>query len=135
MIHHLQEQEKVKLFNNLFERLKQGGILLLILLPPQIEYPLFSKALTLYEQTQPHYEKMAQLLQEAGFKVKTDFVEYPLTFSKPDYFKMVENRYISLLSRFNDEELAAGLAEMANNYKNQEVLEFCDRFVFITAQK
>lgn len=132
-IHHI--SEKQQLFNQLFARLTSGGIFLLLLLPPRIEYPLFKKAIEIYEKTQPDYQELVKLMEKSGFDVKVDFVEYPLNFPKEKYFYMVANRYMSLLSRFDDEELAAGLAEMAATYQNQSTLEFNDRLVFITATK
>ncbi|NER97468.1 MAG: class I SAM-dependent methyltransferase, partial [Symploca sp. SIO1B1] len=47
-IHYI--EEKFLLFQNLWQRLTPGGIFLLLLLPPTIEYPLFAKALELYEK-------------------------------------------------------------------------------------
>ncbi|NES81144.1 MAG: methyltransferase domain-containing protein [Moorea sp. SIO2B7] len=132
-IHHI--EEKKLLFNNLLQRLANGGILLLLLLPPTIDYPLFRKALSLYEQTQPHYQDMANLLQEVGFDVAIDFVDYPLKFSKEQYLNMVKNRYMSLLSRFDDQEIAAGIAELEEKYKNKSTIEFIDSMVFIKASK
>jgi ubiquinone/menaquinone biosynthesis C-methylase UbiE len=132
-IHHI--PEKQQLFNQLFDRLTPGGIFLLLLLPPKIDYPLFKKAIEIYETTQPDYQDLVQLMQNSGFDVKVDFVEYPLKFPKEKYFHLVTNRYMSLISRFDDEELAAGLAEMAATYQNQSTLEFSDRMVFLTATK
>jgi hypothetical protein len=41
---------------------------------------------------------------------------------------------MSLLSRFDDTQLQKGLAEMEQKYCDQSRLEFCDRFVFISAK-
>jgi hypothetical protein len=54
---------------------------------------------------------------------------------KEHYFRMVEGRYMSLLSSFADHELRAGLAEMAERYADRKILAFTDRFDFITAIK
>ena len=132
-IHHIDAKEL--LFQNLFPRLSQGGILLILLLPPTIDYPLFEKYLRRYEQSQPHYEDLAKLLAEAGFQVATDFVEYPVSIEKAQYFKMVENRYMSGLRAFSDREIQAGLEEMARKYADSTVLQFAERFVFLTALK
>ncbi|MDJ0795606.1 MAG: methyltransferase [Calothrix sp. MO_167.B12] len=133
VIHHIEEQEL--LFSRLFQRLPIGGNFLLILLPPTIDYPLFSKALQRYERGQPHYEKLAKLLEKVGFHVSVNFVEYLQVIPKSKYFHMVKNRYMSLLSFFDDQQLAEGLAEMEQKYAQQSILEFPDRFVFITANK
>jgi len=132
-IHYI--EEKFLLFQNLWQRLTPGGIFLLLLLPPTIEYPLFTKALELYEKKQPHYQELIDLLQKVGFAVESDIIEYPLEFPKSQYFAMVENRYMFLLSEFNDTELAAGLKEMEEKYQDKSVLKFSDRMVFIAATK
>jgi hypothetical protein len=48
---------------------------------------------------------------------------------------MVENRYMSLLSRFDDQQLQKGLEEMEQKYQSLNNLEFCDRFVFLIAHQ
>lgn len=133
LIHHIEQKEF--LLSSLFTKMAAGGILLLILLPPTINYPLFSKALRKYEEGQPHYNNLTKILEKIGFNVAVDFVEYPLAIPKSKYFQMVRNRYMSLLSSFDDHELALGLAEMEQQYAQQSVLKFTDCFVFITASK
>ncbi len=48
---------------------------------------------------------------------------------------MVKNRYMTLLSTFNDLELAKGIEEIKTKYADRTVLEFTDRFVFLVANK
>jgi hypothetical protein len=43
---------------------------------------------------------------------------------------MVRNRYLSLLSLFDDEELAAGIEEIRHRHPGRQV-EFRDRFAFV----
>ena len=132
-IHHIDNKEL--LFSSLFEKLTSGGIFLLILLPPTIEYPLFKEALERYERGQPNYKDLTSLLEKVGFNVSVDFVEYLQSIPKEQYLKMVANRYMSLLSFFDDQQLEEGLAEISEKYAQQSILEFPDRFVFITASK
>lgn len=133
MIHHINDKEK--LLQGLFNRLNKQGILLIILLPPTIEYPLFQKALSVYESVQPHYNNLVNLCENIGFQTTVNFVDYNVCISKEKYFTMVKNRYMSLLSRFDDKELSQGLQEMREKYTNVSNLEFCDRFVFLVAKK
>ncbi|MGK7937824.1 MAG: methyltransferase domain-containing protein [Xenococcaceae cyanobacterium] len=133
MIHHI--SDKPKLIANLFNRLNPGGILLLILLPPTIEYPLFESAKKSYEELQPHYRELEDIFEPVGFQTEVSFVKYPLSLDKDKYFKMVENRYMSLLSMFNDEEISQGIKEMKEKYLEQLTLDFNDVFVFIKGQK
>ena len=133
MIHHI--SDKPNLIANLFNRLNPGGILLLILLPPTIEYPLFESAKKSYEELQPHYRELEDIFEPVGFQTEVSFVKYPLSLDKDKYFKMVENRYMSLLSMFNDEEISQGIKEMKEKYLEQLTLHFNDVFVFIKGQK
>ena len=133
VIHHIDNKEL--LFSNLFKRLPSDGIFLLILLPPTIDYPLFRSALQRYEKCQPHYNNLTKLLEKVGFNISVNFVENLQKIPKSKYFQMVENRYMSLLSFFDDKQLAEGLKEMEQKYVQQSILEFPDRFVFITANK
>lgn len=133
MIHHV--NDKTKLITNLFNNLNPGGIFLLILLPPTIEYPLFELAKTRYEELQPHYTTIETILNNVGFQTEVSFVTYPLSLDKARYFNMVENRYMSLLSRFTDAEIQQGLKEMQEKYLHQSTFNFNDIFVFITGKK
>ncbi len=133
MIHHI--SDKPKLIANLFNSLNAGGILLLILLPPTIEYPLFESAKKSYEQLQPHYRELEDIFERVGFQTEVNFVKYPLSLNKDKYLRMVKNRYMSLLSMFSDEEISQGIEEMKEKYSEQFTLDFNDVFVFIKGQK
>lgn len=132
-VHHINEPER--LFNNLFDRLSPGGALLLVHVPPQIDYPLFRAALQRAETWHADPDELVELLRSAGFSVERERVEHQHVLPKSEYFRMVANRYMSVLSSFDEEELEAGLAEMNETYLDREVLEFADRFDFLTASK
>lgn len=131
-IHHIAEKDR--LFENLYRELPRGGIFLLILLPPTIEYPLFTSALKLYEQSQPDYRDLVMQMEKIGFLVTVDLVDYPLAIDRDRYLHMVKMRYMSLLSRFTDAELGQGIEEIKTKYPD-EIFRFNDRFVFLTARK
>ncbi|WP_201026132.1 class I SAM-dependent methyltransferase [Mastigocoleus testarum] len=135
MIHHLNVNEQEKLTENIFARLHLGGKFLLILLPPTIEYPLFEAALSRYEELQPDYKYLVELFNKTGFKTSVDFVEYPLSIPKNRYIMMVKNRYMSLLSSFDDNEIQEGVFEIEQKYSDKDILEFNDRFVCIVGEK
>ncbi|MBP0019923.1 MAG: methyltransferase domain-containing protein [Cyanobacteria bacterium SBLK] len=131
-IHHI--PEKARLFENLYRQLPTGGIFLLILLPPTIEYPLFTAALQHYEKSQPNYQDLVAQLETANFKVETAFVDFPAAIDRDRYLNMVKMRYMSLFRHFSDGEIAAGIEEIKEKYPDT-ILTFNDRFVFITASK
>ena len=86
-------------------------------------------------QLQPHYEELENIFNQVGFQTEVSFVKYPLSLDKSRYFRMVENRYMSLLSLFSDEEIRQGIREMEEKYLAQSTLEFNDVFVFIKGKK
>ena len=131
-IHHVRDKER--LFRNLHERLNPGGILLLVHVPPKVQYPLFEQALRRCEQWHADPELLVRLLGEAGFRVERDSLDYPHAIPKDKYFQMVEACYMSVLSSFNEDEIREGLAEMERTYADRSMLEFVDHFDYLAAQ-
>lgn len=132
-VHHVDERER--LFANLYERLTPGGILLLVHVPPWVEYPLFSAALERCLTWHADPDELVPQLSDAGFSVERDTLAYEHALPKELYFDMVRGQYMSVLTSFSDEEMAAGLAEMEATHADRDVLVFTDRFDYLTATK
>lgn len=132
-IHHV--DEKRRLFENLYRRLSSGGRVLLVHIPPEIDYPLFRQALERSRSWHADPAALVRALEAAGFAVERDALEYRHALPKETYFSMVAGRYMSLLTSFTDAELEAGLTEMTKTYADREVLEYTDRFDFISGVK
>lgn len=132
-VHHI--DDRARLFADLFARLRPGGRLLLVHIPPVIEYPLFKAALerSLWWHANP--DELVRLLEEAGFTVERDAFEHRHRLPRETYFRMVHGRYMSMLSSFTEQEIEDGLAEMERTHAGREMLEYTDRFDFITASK
>lgn len=132
-VHHVDDRRT--LFANLYKQLSPGGVLLLVHVPPNVQYPLFKKALERAANWHADPDELVQLLQEAGFAVERDAVDYPQEIPKEKYFQMVEGRYMSALSSLDDDVVEEGLKEMAEKYADQDVLRFIDHFDYLTATK
>jgi SAM-dependent methyltransferase len=132
-VHHV--ADRPTLFANLHARLRFGGRLLLVHVPPELDYPLFEAALSRSRSWHADPLHLTRQLQEVGFTVERDGLDFRHAIPKEHYFRMVEGRYMSLLSSFAHDELRAGLAEMAERYADRKILTFTDRFDFITAIK
>ncbi|MFQ5431247.1 MAG: class I SAM-dependent methyltransferase [Nitrospinota bacterium] len=132
-IHHIHERDE--LFANLFGRLKPGGILLLVHVPPDVQYPLFEKALERCRQWHANPSELEEQLKNAGFTVEYDRLSYIHRIPKNNYFKMVECCYMSALTSLSKEDMINGLIEMEKKYKNLAILEFVDHFDYLTATK
>ncbi|MCO5968926.1 class I SAM-dependent methyltransferase [Actinoallomurus soli] len=127
-IHHVDDRRAV--LRGLADLLADGGRLLVVMLPTRIEYPLFGEAIAMFERLQPDPEDIAAYLRDAGLRVGLDYASFPLSFSKARYLTMVRNRYMSLLSCFDDEQIEAGIAEIDKRYPGER-LSFPDRFAFV----
>lgn len=127
-IHHVTDQ--VAVIEGLAKLLAPGGRLLVVMLPTSIEYPLFQAARDRFRELQPDPQDIAAAMSDAGLAVELSYDDFPLALPIERYVTMVRDRYLSLLSMFDDEELAAGVAEIRRRYPGERV-EFMDRFAFV----
>ncbi|MGF1488282.1 MAG: methyltransferase domain-containing protein [Prochloraceae cyanobacterium] len=128
-------KNKSQLIKSLFERLPPNGILLLVMMPPTTEHPLFEAAIERYEQLQHHYEDIACLFKKVGFKTTVKFIDYPVSIEKTKYFQMIENYYLTLLSSFTNREIQEGINELKLKYHSLTYLNFRERYIFLKGQK
>jgi ubiquinone/menaquinone biosynthesis C-methylase UbiE len=128
VIHHVRDRAAV--LNGLARLLAPQGRLLVVMLPTQIEYPLFSAALELFERLQPDPEAITTAICAAGLHVDFQYESFALSFEKSRYLSMVRSRYMSLLASFDDDELERGVAEIDERYPAGR-LTYRDRQAFI----
>lgn len=114
--------------------LAPGGRIFIVTLPPKLDYPLFQAALDRFEERQPEPEDIAAALRDAGLSVELAYGEFPVSVGRDYYIDLVGSQWMSVLSSFTDEELAAGLEEMRQKHP-EPTLEFVDRFAFIRGVK
>ncbi|WP_260190943.1 class I SAM-dependent methyltransferase [Actinophytocola gossypii] len=131
-VHHFPEIPKT--LGGLAERLAPGGRLLVVTLPPRLEYPLFTAALDRFAEHQPEPEFIADSMRDAGLDVTLDHHTYTVEVDAGHYAHLVARRWMSVLSTFDDEELAAGLDEMRSRNPAGE-LRFPDRFAFVLGRR
>jgi hypothetical protein len=111
-----------------------GGRFLVVTLPPRLDYPLFDAALVRFEKKQPDPAGIAEEMRRAGLRVELEWGEFPVRVDRDHYVELVGRRWMSVLSTFGDDELAAGLDEIRRRYPEPE-LTFVDRFAFIRGRK
>src|SRR5918997_97302 len=127
-IHHVIDQKTV--IAGLARLLAPGGRLLVVMLPTNIDYPLFQAAHDRFRELQPDPQAIAAAMGDAGLAVELSYDDFPLVFPTERYMSMVRDRYLSLLSTFDDEEVTAGIEEIRHRYPGERV-EFMDRFAFV----
>ena len=132
-IHHI--DDRAELFANIHERLNPGGVLLLVHVPPAVQYPLFQAALERCLGWHAEPDELVEELGDAGFRVERDHLDYRHTMPKDRYHDMVRHCYMSVLTSFSDDELAAGIREMEATHAGVDELSFVDHFDYLTAGK
>lgn len=133
MVHHVDDKEG--LFSNLREHLVGNGRMLLVHVPPRLDYPLFRRALERCEKWHADPDALVRILEQGGFEVRRDAIDYPHAIPRDHYFRMVRGQYMSVLSSFSSDEIEEGIAEMASKYADRETLVFNDHFDYILATK
>ena len=128
VLHHVEDRAAV--IGGLARLLRPGGRMLVVMLPTRISYPLFSAALSLFSARQPDPADVAAEMRAAGLAAQVSYDGFPLTFPTGRYLQMVRNRYMSLLSSFDDAQLDAGVAEIRRAHP-EDSLTFTDTFAFV----
>jgi len=128
MLHHVDGRAAV--ISGLARLLRPGGRMLVVMLPKRISYPLFAAALKLFTDQQPDPAGVADEMRGAGMDAELSYESLPLIFPTERYLQMVRNRYMSLLSHFDDAQLEAGVAEIRRANPAGEIA-FTDTFAFI----
>ena len=129
-LHHVPAGDRAATLAGLAKLLAPGGRLLVVMLPTTLDYPLFTSALARFTELQPDPLDIERFLIAAGLSASLTYRDFPLEFPKDQYLAMVADRYMSLLSTFDDAQLAAGVGEIDRSHP-EAVLRFVDRFAFV----
>ncbi len=128
VLHHIKDRAAV--ISGLARLLRPGGRLLVVMLPTQISYPLFAAALERFTAGQPDPAVIAGNVRTAGLYSALTYQSFPLKFRTGRYLQMVRDRYMSLLSAFDDAQLEAGVAEIRQAHPG-ETVAFTDTYAFV----
>jgi ubiquinone/menaquinone biosynthesis C-methylase UbiE len=115
-------------------RLNSGGRILIVSLPPRLRYPLFQAALDRFAAGQPEEDDLVQAMRDTGLKTDNSIEEFTVTIDRDHWLKLVGNQWMSVLSTFSQDEVAAGLDEIRARYPESPIT-YQDRFVFVRGIK
>jgi SAM-dependent methyltransferase len=130
ILHHIPRNQRPDLLHGVAGMLAPGGRMLLILMPPTIEHPLFEAALRRYERRPIEPVGIANVLEAAGLRATVTSASFRLELPKHRWLAMIRDRYMSLLTKFDDRELEAGIIEIDTRHPGP-LLHFNDRYIFI----
>lgn len=111
--------------------LAPGGRLLVISLPPKLDYPLFQAALDRFARHHPEPDDIAAAMRSGGLSAEVEYHDFDVEVDREHYITLVQhNKWMSVLFTFTDAELAAGADEMRARHP-APTLRFTDRFAFV----
>jgi ubiquinone/menaquinone biosynthesis C-methylase UbiE len=129
-VHHM--ADRTATLGGLAGLLSRHGRVLVVMLPPTIGHPLFRAAHERFRELQPEPTEIEEILAGAGLRASTSYRTFHAAIDRERYVRMLEARYMSVLSDFSSDELAEGVAQFRHAYRDTPVLRFEDRFAFVT---
>ena len=127
-VHHVADREAT--FAGLARLLSRHGRLLIVMLPRTIRHPLFREAHERFQALQPETEAIEAAVAAAGLRASTSYRTFHAAIDRERYIRMLEARYMSVLSEFSEDELRAGIEQFRRAYRDP-VLRIDDRFAFV----
>lgn len=131
VVHHLPHADLIPLYSGIQRQLVRDGRVLTVTRPQEVDYPFFHAALQSWKKVQAPWQLYVEAQEHVGLTVEVQHRVYPVRLRKQQWLEMLANRFWSHLSEFTDEELASGVQEVAKKFRDQDVLEFEDRLVFL----
>ena len=133
-IHLLKKEQILKLLKICRKKLNPNGkIIIMSLDPKKNEIPTFNLMKKKLNVSLKKDKKLFNLIYKNNPQIIIKKFIYQVKISKTKYLKMIDNRYISTLLNFNDNQIIDGLNEIKSKYKN--ILKFKDRLICFIIKK
>ena len=130
-IHHVADRRTT--LGGLAARLSAHGRILVVMLPQTIHHPLFRAAHERFRELQPDPGEIEEILTAAGLRTSVSYRTFHATVERDRYVRMLESRYMSVLSEFSEDELREGIEQFRHAYRDEPILRFDDHFAFVKA--
>ncbi|WP_055563533.1 class I SAM-dependent methyltransferase [Streptomyces atriruber] len=127
-VHHFSDLDRT--LSGLAALLAPGGRVLVVTLPPKIDYPLFPAAIDRFAEGQPEPMDIALALRRAGLDVTASYERYSVEIQRDNWLELVRGRWMSVLSTFTDAELERGLQLIGEAHPQQRI-SFVETFAFV----
>ena len=82
----------------------------------EIDLPFFQAALDLWVELESPVIKSLSLIEKFGFSVSCYTYHRQVQVPKPQWFEMIQNRFWSKFSHFDDTKLKKGIEELEAKY-------------------
>lgn len=131
VVHHIPLASLPSLYQGIHQQLQPNGILLVVTRPVQIDLPFFQAALELWVELESPVVNGISLIEEFGFSVSCYTYHRQVQVPKHQWFEMIQNRFWSTFSFFDDTELKKGIEELEAKYAHTDILSFEDSLIFV----
>lgn len=137
VIHHFSPEKQLELFQIIYSLLPTGGKVMVMTMPPEIEFPMFQGAKDFFKAHQIHYRECANRLKIAGFNAVVHKEDFPVSISHAGFAHLIQTRFLSDLRDFSDDELAAGIKSIPeiDLQRPEEIMQFSDSLYCIVGEK
>ena len=136
VVHHLTEKELKNTFSALQNKISKNGYLVICTRPHDVEYPFFQEAHAVMQKKVRSKEYYVSLLEKSGFVVSSISVhDYPASLNINWWTTMIRNRFWSIFSRFDDDQLEQGIDEINGKFGKSGFVTFLDKLAVIVVHK
>jgi len=132
VIHHL--HHRPTFWQQLYQHLPTEGRVLVVTRPQATQLALFDAAKAIFSQHQPAADLLVAEIRDAGFACQTILRVFPFRITKTRWFAMLSSRFMSDLSAFSDDDIAAGIEALDQQYSG-DFIDMQDNLLFIVAKK
>ena len=133
-IHFFNFREIKELISLCKTKLKKGGkILIFTLETSKNEIPTFLLMKKKLKLSLKRDKKIIRLISKNYSLINMRKFLFKVKISKNEYIKMIKNRYISILSSLNSDEISKGIDEI--NYRYKKLISFNDKLICLILKK
>ena len=134
VIHCFSVPDQLRILHASHRVLAQGGLGIIMIMPPVAEMPLFRKAHEVFTKYNQDFREIDVTLKEVGFETQIEYFRYPVELSRSQWFQMLRERFMSSLQPISDDEIEQGIKELDQRY-DAERYSFDDVLVGIRFRK
>jgi len=131
-IHHFPNRKRF--FKELYKKMNDNGIFLIVTRPSKIKMPFFNKLKKLFYRGQPDFRDIVLDLKDSGFKTDVVIDTYKIKISKSRWYELLRGRFMSDLSKLTDEAIEDGIKELEKILKDEDII-VDDEIIFIIGKK
>ena len=123
VLHLISSKERIELYKSLIKILDTSGKLIIIQMDKNFNFPTFPMMSQILENSLNEHDKISRELNLFFKKLRYEKFSFLVNILKKDYIKMIENKFISILSNLSDFQIKKGCSHIDNKYPTNLIFE------------